>query len=75
MSKQVTLLLGQRLRSLRERKHLTQEQLADRARMNVKHLQRLEGKTPSRANIESLQNLADAFEMPLWKLLKFKESK
>ena len=71
MDKQVTFLLGQRLRSLRKGQHLTQEELADRAKVNVKHLQRLEGKNPSRANIESLQNLADAFEMPLWKLLKF----
>ncbi|MFH1011693.1 MAG: helix-turn-helix transcriptional regulator [bacterium] len=73
MSKHVTLLLGQRLRFLRKQQHLTQEELADRAKINVKHLQRLEGKNPSRANIESLQNIADAFEIPLWKLLKFKE--
>lgn len=73
MSKHVTLLLGKKLRYLRKRKKITQEELADRAKMNVKHLQKLEGNNPSRANIESLQNLADAFEIPLWKLLKFKE--
>ncbi|MDD5055783.1 MAG: helix-turn-helix transcriptional regulator [Candidatus Peribacteraceae bacterium] len=73
MSKQVALLLGKRLKILRKRQHLTQEELATRAKINVKHLQRLEGKTPCRANIESLQSLADAFEMPLWKLVKFEE--
>ena len=73
MSKHVTILLKERLKLLRKKQNLTQEELASRAKINVKHLQRLESKKPCRANIESLQNLSDAFGMPLWKLFKFKD--
>ncbi len=57
---------------LRNKHKLTQEQLAERAGISDKYIQLLESKTPSKVSIDVLKGIADAFEMPLWKLLKFK---
>ncbi|MBI4352448.1 MAG: helix-turn-helix transcriptional regulator [Candidatus Omnitrophica bacterium] len=64
---------GRRLRELRKLKGWTQEGLAERADIAYKHVQRLEGKTPSPVKIDTLEKLADAFKIPVWKLLQFKD--
>lgn len=73
MPKNVRLRLGERLRALRMAQNLTQDAFARRAGVSTKYLQNLEGKTPKRATIESLEKLAKGADMPLWKLLKFDE--
>lgn len=73
MKKDPSHLLGTRLRSLRGRHDLTQEQLAGRSHISLKYIQNLEGKNPQNPSLEILQKLADGFEIPLWKLLKFQE--
>lgn len=62
---------AQHLIRLRRKHKLTQEQLAERAGCTDKYIQMLESKKPSKVSIDVLKGLADAFEMPLWKLLKF----
>lgn len=73
MPKDIALQLGDRIRQLRKRHGLTQDELATRAGISTKYLQNLEGKEPKRASIDTLEGLADGFEMPLWKFLKFEE--
>jgi len=64
---------GRMIRRLRKAKGWTQEALAEHADIAYKHIQRLEGKTPSPAKIDTIEKLAKAFKTPTWKLLKFKE--
>ena len=66
-----TSQLGRQLRLLRGKYDLTQDELAARAGLSSKYLQNLEGKRPKNASIMTLQKIADAFGIPLWKLLKF----
>ena len=73
MPKDISRQLGNRIRMLRSKHGLTQDELAHRAGISAKYLQNLEGKTPKRASIDTLQGLADGFGMPLWRLLKFEE--
>lgn len=67
----IALLLGRNVRSLRKRQGLTQERLAERAKLGVKHVQFVESKRPHNVTIRTLQKLADGLGIPLWKLLKF----
>ena len=63
---------GTKIRVLRKQKGWTQEELAGRADIAYKHVQRLEGKTPSPVKIDTIEKLANAFKVPAWKLLQFK---
>jgi len=63
--------LAKRLKQLRKTHKLTQEDLADRADIAYKHIQRLEGKKPNAAKIDTLASLAKAFDVSISKLLDF----
>jgi transcriptional regulator with XRE-family HTH domain len=65
--------LGKQIRNLRRKHGMTQEELAGRARISLKYVQNLEGKTPQNPSLVILQKLAEGFGVPLWKLLKFDE--
>lgn len=73
MTSHVRPLLAKRLRHLRQKHNLTQEALSNRSGVSLKYLQNLESKDPYNPTLEILQKLADGFEIPLWKLLKFDE--
>jgi len=61
--------LSSRIRDLRKKYGYTQEELAERADLEYKHIQRLESKRPCDAKLPTLYKLADAFNIPLNKLL------
>ena len=63
--------LGRQIIRLRIKNNLTQEALAERAGISTKYLQNLEGKRPKKATVVTLEKLAKAFKIPIWKLLKF----
>lgn len=63
--------LGKRIRELRDKHDLTQEELAARADISLKYLQNLEGKNPKKATVVTLSKLGKGFGLPLWKFLKF----
>lgn len=76
MSKQdIHIRLGNRIRKLRrEQNNLTQEKLAQKAGISLYYVQLLEARNPSRSpTLNVLEKLADAFEMPVWKFLKFED--
>ena len=56
---------------MRLEKGLTQEELASRARISLKYVQRIEGKNPPNLGIESIQKLAQGFGIEMWVLVKF----
>jgi transcriptional regulator with XRE-family HTH domain len=64
---------GQRVRSLRESRRLTQEQLAERARISVDFLSLVERGRNS-PSFENLQALADALETSVASLFAFPKS-
>ena len=74
MSKDIRLQLGQRIRDLRSKNNLTQDELAGKAGISTKYLQNLEGKNPKKATIVTLQKLACGFRIAPWKLLRFEAS-
>ncbi len=73
MKQDVVSNLGKQIRNLRRKHGMTQEELAGRARISLKYVQNLEGKTPQNPSLVILQKLAEGFGIPLWKLLKFDE--
>lgn len=73
MPKDIRLQLAQQIRSYRKRQGLTQDDLAGKAGISTKYLQNLEGKNPKKATVVTLQKLANAFKVPTWKLLQFKD--
>jgi transcriptional regulator with XRE-family HTH domain len=71
MSEDIKLILSEKLHSLRQKSGYTQQQLAELANIEYKHIQRLESKRPCDVKLTTLEKLAKAFKIPLYKLLKF----
>lgn len=68
----INILLGKRLKDLRRKKKITQEELAELASLEYKYIQRLESKKPSSPTLNTLQKLAKAFKITVLKLIDFK---
>ena len=64
--------LSRRIRELRKKKRLTQEKLAELAGIDYKHIQLLEGKNPSMPKLDTVEKIAEAFNISITKLLDFK---
>lgn len=71
MGQEIRRRFGKRIYQLRIRKEWTQEQLAERADIAVRHVQRLESKNPSPVKIDTIEKLAKAFKISCSKLLDF----
>lgn len=64
--------LAKRLRELRKQGDgYTQEEIAARAKVDYKYYQSLEGKDPPSPTLRTLEKISNAFQIELWKLLKF----
>ncbi len=70
MSKEIRQKLALKLRQLRKKRGFTQEKLAELSGVDYKHVQLLEGSTPSGATIDTLEKLAKAFDISVSELLK-----
>lgn len=70
-NKQIRRQFGEHLRRLRHKHQMSQSRLAELAGCTDKYVQMLESKNPNKVSIDVLKGLADAFKIPLWKLLKF----
>lgn len=62
---------AKRLRELRKKHGMTQEELSERADIAYKHIQRLESRNPTNARLETIAKLAKAFKMKPSQLLDF----
>ena len=68
----INIKFGERLKELRKKNKMTQEELAYLAGLEYKYIQRLEGKKPSSPTLNTLAKLANAFNMSIPKLLNLK---
>ncbi|MBU4311790.1 MAG: helix-turn-helix domain-containing protein [Candidatus Omnitrophica bacterium] len=68
----ITVKFSRRLRKLRKKYNLTQEELAEKADISYKNVQYLESKNPTCPSLRTLHKIATAFNIPLSKLLDFK---
>lgn len=62
-------LLGQRLRELRQRHHLTQEEFAELAGLNYKFYQQVEAGRKKQLWLETVDRLAAGFGLEAWQLI------
>ena len=69
MGQSIRYKFAKRLRELRERQSLTQQKLAELADLDYKHIQRLESKSPTDVELETIEKLAKAFKISFSKLL------
>ena len=71
MDKELRLKLGKKIRFLRKKLGLTQEELAEIAVIDYKYIQRIEGKTPPALKIDTIGRLAKALKVRPVELLDF----
>ena len=71
MKNNVRLKVGQKIKELRQKKGLTQEQLAESTGIDYKYLQKIEGKTPPNLKVETIEKIAHSLKIPCSKLLDF----
>ena len=67
----ICIILGKRLKHLRNKYNLTQEELASRGQISTKYLQNLEGQNPKKASIVTVEKLAKGLGMTLSEFFKF----
>lgn len=70
----VDLRFANALKKLRKAKGLTQEALAQRAGVDYKYLQKLEGRNPSSPTLATMEKLANGLEVTLVELVSRLES-
>ena len=67
----IAIKLAQKLKKLRTKQGLTQEQTAEKAGIQIRYYQKLESKSPYAVRITTLEKLAIAFKTTPSKLLNF----
>ena len=67
----IRLELANRLRRLRRKYDLTQEEVAERAGLDTRYYQRLESRKTPAVKIDTVDRLAKAFKISCSKLLDF----
>lgn len=72
LTPEIRLQFARRLKTLRKRFHLTQEQMAERLEMDVRYYQRLESNKPGAVKIDTIDKIAKALKLTPSKLLDFK---
>jgi len=63
--------IARRMRELRQQNDLTQERLSELSGVDYKHIQLLESKNPPAAKIDTLEKISEAFDLEVWRFLKF----
>jgi transcriptional regulator with XRE-family HTH domain len=71
MDTAIRLKLAKRIKELRKRKGLTQEQLSEMSGIDYKHIQLLESNKAPAAKLDTIEKLAKAFNITPSELLKF----
>ena len=69
MSNSLSLHVGKRVKELRKKLGLTQEELAEKTGLDYKYLQRIEGKSPTNLKLETIEKFAKALKVSPAKLL------
>ena len=67
----IRLQLAKRLKDLRKKKDLTQEQMAEKLEMDLRYYQRLESAKPNAVKIDTIDKLSKVLKISPSKLLDF----
>jgi transcriptional regulator with XRE-family HTH domain len=67
---EIKKLIGKRIKEIRRSKHLSQEQLAEKADINSKYLSRMERGTEN-PTLDMLIKLANALDVEMWEMFDF----
>jgi len=70
MERDIRLKLGSKIRQLRNQRGLTQEKLAEQAKIDYKYLQKIEGKNPPALKIDTIAKLAKTLKVEPAELLR-----
>jgi transcriptional regulator with XRE-family HTH domain len=71
MNTDIKIKLGKRIKTLRVKRKMTQEELAATAEIDYKYLQTIEGKNPPNVKVETIEKLSKALKISPAKLLDF----
>ena len=71
LTPEIRLKFAQRLKALRKKLRLTQEQMAERLNMDIRYYQRLESNKPGAVKIDTIGRIAKALNLTPSKLLDF----
>ena len=71
MNSHINIKLGKRIKELRNKKGVTQEQLAELVKTSYKYIQRIEGKTPPDIRLSTIGKIAHSLKTSPSKLLNF----
>ncbi|MCA9398517.1 MAG: helix-turn-helix transcriptional regulator [Candidatus Omnitrophica bacterium] len=69
MAHTINIRIGRKIKELRRKCGLTQEELAERVKTSYKYVQRIEGKSPPDLRVSSLERFAKALKTTPLKLL------
>jgi transcriptional regulator with XRE-family HTH domain len=67
----IRIKLAEKIKELRNEQGITQEKLAELARIDYKYLQRIEGKNPPALKIDTIEKIARALNTTPSELLNF----
>jgi transcriptional regulator with XRE-family HTH domain len=71
MSNLIGIKVSKKIKELRSKRGITQEQLAELVKTSYKYIQRIEGKTPPDIRLSTVEKIAKALKVKLAELLKF----
>jgi len=71
MASQARKKIARRIKELRKRQRLTQEQVAERAGIKYKYYQEMESANPRDMRVSTLEKIAKGLGVPLSQLFKF----
>ena len=69
MSAEINIKFGRKIKELRGKRKITQEQLAEITKTSYKYIQRIEGKTPPDVRLSTVERIATALKTTPPKLL------
>jgi transcriptional regulator with XRE-family HTH domain len=70
MSPSIKKSFAAEIRKLRKKRDYTQQELAARAELEYKYIQRIEGKNPPNLRLETAEKLANALSLKLSAIIK-----
>lgn len=68
--KTARLVFGKNVKAFRKKKGWTQAELARRADLPVRHIQKIESRQPPDVTLDTIGKLARALEIDCWKIVK-----
>ena len=71
MSSFINIKFGKKIKKIRQKRGITQEELAELTKTSYKYIQRIEGKKPPDIRLTTIERIADALRTKLSKLLDF----